>query len=81
MISTSPAPAFLTAADSAAPCPDYDVDPYALAVQCQAAAALSAVRTTDPETWLFLERARYLAEGSCDPYAELMLRRAGFLTD
>lgn len=33
----------------------------------------------DPQSWLFMQRARYLADGSCDPYAEQMLRRMGLL--
>lgn len=33
----------------------------------------------DPQTWLFVQRARYLAQGHCDPYAEQMLRRMGLL--
>ena len=34
---------------------------------------------TDPQAWLFTQRAHYREHGYCDPYAELMLRRAGFL--
>lgn len=75
------APLFLSAPVSPAAPEPAALDPLAAAVERQAAAALSAVRAHDPEAWLFLERTRYLAEGTCDPYAELMLRRAGFLTD
>ncbi len=33
----------------------------------------------DPQSWLFVQRARYLVQGYCDPYAEQMLRRMGLL--
>lgn len=33
----------------------------------------------DPQDWLFAERERYRRLGSCDPWAEQMLRRAGML--
>ncbi|GAB97671.1 hypothetical protein BJY21_003917 [Kineosphaera limosa] len=36
-------------------------------------------REVDPQTWLFAERARYREQGTCDPYAMLMLLRAGML--
>lgn len=55
-------------------------DPVVAAVDRQAAAARAALRAVDPQAWLFAERTRYLSEGTCDPYAELMLRRGGFLT-
>lgn len=71
-------PAFLDLGSATAS--PHDVDPLAAAVERHAAAALTVLRLADPQAWLFLERSRYLAEGTCDPYAELMLRRAGFLT-
>lgn len=43
--------------------------------------AAGVVRRVDPQAWLFSERSRYLTTGSCDPYAEQMLRAAGFLRD
>lgn len=67
---------------------DYDPDPVIVAVQRQAGAAARAARavdapvdprTVDPQAWLFAERARYRREGTCDPYAMLMLLRAGML--
>lgn len=71
---------------------DYDPDPVIVAVQRQAAAASAAVTRVesvesvvgrepqvDTQAWLFAERARYRAEGTCDPYAMLMLMRAGML--
>ncbi len=76
-------------------CVDYDPDPVVVAVQRQAAASCAATRETgspvlgstnpvaepyDTQRWLFAERARYLREGTCDPYAQLMLMRAGLLT-
>lgn len=66
---------------------EYDPDPVIVAVQRQtdAAHAIGALfgdavtRDADPQAWLFAERARYVREGSCDPYAQLMLMRAGLL--
>ena len=51
------------------------------AAERQGAAVIGVLRRTDPQAWLFAERARYLRAGSCDPYAEQLLRRAGFLRD
>lgn len=51
------------------------------AAERQGAAVIGVLRRTDPQAWLFAERARYLRSGSCDPYAEQLLRRAGFLQD
>lgn len=76
-------------------CVEYDTDPVVVAVQRQAAASRAATlqaapqgmgstnESSDPydtQQWLFAERARYLREGTCDPYAQLMLMRAGLLT-
>jgi len=47
----------------------------------QGTAVIGVLRRTDPQAWLFAERARYLRTGSCDAYAEQLLRRAGFLRD
>ena len=47
----------------------------------QGATVVGILRRTDPQAWLFAERALYLRSGSCDPYAEQLLRRAGFLRD
>lgn len=47
----------------------------------QGTAVVGILRRTDPQAWLFAERARYLRTGVCDPYAEQLLRRAGFLRD
>lgn len=62
---------------------EYDPDPVVVAVQRQADAAARIVdavsRDADPQAWLFAERARYVREGTCDPYAQLMLMRAGLL--
>lgn len=41
--------------------------------------AAQVLSTADPQAWLFVQRARYLDEGHCDPYAEQMLRRMGLL--
>lgn len=46
-------------------------------VESQAAWVATAVSTTDPQGWLFRERARYQRDGQCDPWAENMLRRVG----
>ena len=35
--------------------------------------------TMDPQDWLFAQRARYQSHGSCNPWAEQMLYRAGML--
>lgn len=51
------------------------------AAERQGAAVIGVLRRTDPQAWLFAERARYLRTGSCDPYAEQLLRRAAFLRD
>ncbi|GAB77401.1 hypothetical protein SAMN05421595_1232 [Austwickia chelonae] len=48
-------------------------------VEQQSAWAAAAVARSDPQQWLFAERARYVREGSCDPWAEQMLYRAGLL--
>ena len=62
---------------------EYDPDPVVVAVQRQAEAASRVVdavtREADPQAWLFAERARYVREGACDPYAQLMLMRASLL--
>ena len=62
---------------------EYDPDPVVVAVQRQADAAARIVdtvsRDVDPQAWLFAQRARYVREGTCDPYAQLMLMRAGLL--
>lgn len=66
---------------------EYDPDPVVVAVQRQAdaARAIGALvgdavsRDADPQAWLFTQRARYVREGTCDPYAQLMLMRAGLL--
>ncbi|MDO5629479.1 MAG: hypothetical protein Q4G43_14275 [Mobilicoccus sp.] len=49
------------------------------ATQRQNSAVIGVLRRTDPQTWLFAERARYLQTGRCDPFAEQLLRQAGFL--
>lgn len=45
----------------------------------QQVAAREIAGDADPESWLFVQRARYLSVGYCDPYAEQMLRRMGLL--
>ncbi len=50
-------------------------DPILAAVGRQA----DTVRRMDPQAWLFAERARYARHGVCDPYAQLVLLRAGLL--
>lgn len=59
--------------------PESGIDGLIDAVERQSAAAAAIVRENDPQAWLFMERARYVATGHCDPYAEQMLRRGGFL--
>ena len=54
---------------------DLVIDPAAR----QGHAVVGILRRTDPQAWLFAERARYLRTGSCDAYAEQLLRSAGFL--
>lgn len=49
------------------------------AVARQSNAVREVAETVDPQAWLFLQRARFLTEGTCDPYAAAMLHRAGFL--
>ncbi|WP_040162099.1 hypothetical protein [Mobilicoccus massiliensis] len=44
-------------------------------------AVIGVLRRSDPQAWLFAERARYLLTGTCDPYAEQLLRQAGCLRD
>lgn len=86
-LTTDVAPAFLDLGSTPPP-PQPVLDPLTEAVERQAAAARAAMqavdraieRAVDPSAWLFAERRRYLTEGTCDPYAEMMLRRAGFLT-
>lgn len=66
---------------------EYDTDPIFVAVQRQAAPASAAARrvtsgecdAVDPQAWLFAERSRYREQGTCDPYAMLMLMTAGLL--
>lgn len=62
---------------------EYDPDPVVVAVQRHADATARVASTlrdeTDPQAWLFAQRSRYLREGACDPYAQLMLLRVGLL--
>lgn len=51
------------------------------AVSRQGTAVVGVLRRADPQAWLFLERSRYVQTGACDPYAEQLLRRAGFIRD
>lgn len=56
-------------------------DPVVDAAKRQGVAVIGLLRSTDPQAWLFAERARYKREGTCNPYAEQLLRQAGFLRD
>lgn len=40
---------------------------------------VTATTRSDPQQWLFAQRARLQVEGMCDPWAEQMLYRAGLL--
>ncbi len=48
-------------------------------VEQQATWVATAVAQSDPQGWLFAQRSRYLREGTCDPWAEQLLYRAGLL--
>ncbi|WP_168581845.1 hypothetical protein [Gephyromycinifex aptenodytis] len=54
-------------------------DPVVQAAARQGVAVIGLLRRTNPQAWLFAERARYLRDGTCNPYAEQLLRQAGFL--
>ncbi len=45
----------------------------------QQRSAAEILATADPQAWLFVQRAKFLTDGYCDPYAEQMLRRMGLL--
>ncbi|MBK7722896.1 MAG: hypothetical protein IPI32_11950 [Austwickia sp.] len=47
--------------------------------QAQHEAVAEILAEADPQAWLFVQRAHYVSQGFCDPYAEQMLRRMGLL--